>query len=99
MTTLKSKFFSTMILATAFVSGIASAQATRLPNDGPFSEFVYEALGATPSIRFGSARKPEATPSARRDDKRGEAQARVEAKSGSQADGADASVLAQTNRK
>ena len=43
-------------LCAAALAGCATAPGPRATTEGPYSEFVYEALGATPSIQFGAGR-------------------------------------------
>ena len=47
------------------LAGCATAPEPRPSTEAPYSEFVYEALGATPSIRFGTERRETASPGGR----------------------------------
>lgn len=53
------------MFATAFAAAPAFAQTPLHREESPFSEFVYERLGATPSIRFGTTRKPNSRDAAK----------------------------------
>jgi hypothetical protein len=51
---------STATLCAIALAGCASAQEPRITTEGPSSPFVWEVLGATPSIRFGADRTAQA---------------------------------------
>jgi len=51
---------STATLCAIALAGSASAQEPRITTEGPNSPFVYEVMGATPSIRLGADRTAQA---------------------------------------